>query len=464
MSKKLLLSPVSTMTGVSALILFAYSNLKHTLLHSTAWDLGIFDQAVYLISQGQPAFSSLMRFHVLADHAALILYPLSLLYKIYPDVHWLLAVQAVSLALGAWLTGSLARQAGLKEPQAVTLAAVYLLYPLVFNINLFDFHPEVIAVPTLLWAILAARLGQTGWFCLAIIITLACKEVLALNVAAMGVWLLIFEKKRLCGAIALVAGVAWFIISTQVIIPSFGGETVTISRHISRYSYLGNSFPEMTKNLLLKPWLILEKVISFNTFKYLLTLVFPVIWGLSPQHLAPLVGAIPTLVLNILSTDKGQLELTTQYSLPILPFLLLAVISSLALGQGWLRNRRNIILWSLLAFLLMARYGDCTSYPKTLDTWQAMQEAIAQIQTKGGVLTDNQYATHVTHRPIVRQINSSIPCADDFAEVDYVLLNLRHPWPDTKECALNLVSQLKKTQQFKLSYQRDDVYLFVKRS
>ncbi len=83
MSKKLLkLSAIGTMIGISALVLFAYSSLRHMLFHSTAWDLGIFDQAVYLISQGQPAFSSLMRFHVLADHAALILYPLSILYKI----------------------------------------------------------------------------------------------------------------------------------------------------------------------------------------------------------------------------------------------------------------------------------------------------------------------------------------------------------------------------------------------
>lgn len=466
MNKNLLkLSPVSTMIGVSAIIFFAYGSLKHAFFHSTAWDLGIFDQGVYLISQGLPAFSSLMNFHLLADHAAVIFYPLSILYKIYPDVHWLLAVQAGALALGAWPTWSLARQAGLKETQAVAMAAVYLLYPLLFNINMFDFHPEVIAVPALLWAILSARLGQTGWFCLAIIIVPACKEVLALSVAAMGVWLLIFEKKRLYGTLALFVGVAWFIIATQVIIPVFGGETVTIGRHISRYSYLGNSFPEMASNLLFKPWLVLGKIFSLDTLNYLVLLVLPIIWGLSPRHLVPLVGALPILALNILATDPGQRQLTTQYSLPILPFLLLAVISSLAAGQGWpwLRNGRNIVIWSLLAFLFMAHYGEFQSYLKTLDTWKPMREAIAQIQTQGGVLTDNQYAPHVTHRPVVKQIASDLPPAD-LAKVDYVLLNLRHPWPDTKEPAAKLVSQLKTTQQFKLSYERDDVYLFVKRS
>ncbi len=451
------------MIGVSAIIFFTYSSFKHALFHSTAWDLGIFDQAVYLISQGQPAFSSLMNFHVLADHAALILYPLSILYKIYPTVYWLLAVQAVALALGAWPTTSLARQAGLKETQAVAMAAVYLLYPLLFNINLFDFHPEVIAVPAILWAILSARLGQLGRFCLAIMIVLACKEVLSLTVAAMGLWLLIFDKKRLYGTIALFTGVAWFIITTQVIIPFFGSETVTISRHISRYSYLGSSFPELARNMLFKPGLVWGKIISLNTLHYLFILVVPIIWGLSPRHLAPLIGAIPILVLNILSTDAGQQQLTTQYSLPILPFLLLAVISSLAAGQGWLRNGRNIILWSLVAFLLMTNYRQYQSDLESLDTRKATQEAIAQIQTNGGVLTDNLYAPHVTHRAVVKQIISNLPAAD-WVGVNYVLLNLRHPWPDSKQAGVELVSQLKKNQQFKLSYQRDDVYLFVKKS
>ncbi|MHC5730576.1 MAG: DUF2079 domain-containing protein, partial [Nostoc sp.] len=156
------------------------------MFQSTAFDLGIFDQAVYLISQGEPPISSFMGFHILGDHAAWIFYPLALLYKIYPSLYWLFAVQAVALALGALPTWHLARQAGLKENQAIAIAFVYLLYPLVFNANLFDFHPEMIALPLLLTAVLAARLGQVGWFCLSIFLVLGCKEVLSLTVVGMG--------------------------------------------------------------------------------------------------------------------------------------------------------------------------------------------------------------------------------------------------------------------------------------
>ncbi|BAT51954.1 hypothetical protein NOS3756_08850 [Nostoc sp. NIES-3756] len=203
----------------SVLILLAASSLRHELFQSTAFDLGIFDQAVYLISQGKEPVTTIQGFHILGDHAAWIFYPLALLYKIYPSVYWLFAVQVIALGIAALPIWYLSLQAGLKESQAIAIMIAYLLYPLVFNANLFDFHPEVIAVPLLLSAVLAARSQRIGWFCLSIIVVLGCKAVLSLTVAAMGVWLIFFEKRRLYGAIALGVGVAWFFIATQ---PEFG--------------------------------------------------------------------------------------------------------------------------------------------------------------------------------------------------------------------------------------------------
>ena len=453
-------SAVGLMIGVSASILFACSSLRHALFQSGAFDLGIYDQVVYLMSQGEPPISSFLGFHHMGNHAAWAVYPLALLYKIYPDVHWLLAVQAVALAVGALPTWHLARQAGLKESLAVAMAAVYLLYPLVFNVNLFEFHPEVMAIPVLLGAVLAARKSQIGWFCLSIIFVLGCKAVLSLTVAAMGIWLLVFDKRRLSGAIALCAGVAWFLIATQVIIPFFsGGEAAAVGR----YSYLGNSVLEIASNLVFKPGLILGKVISLDTLEYLGLLVLPVVWGLSPQHLTPLVSAIPTLVLNILSDKQVQRDLIHQYSLPVVPFLLLAVISTLAANRGWLRSRRAIILWSLLAFLALAKYGYFGSrYLSSLDTWQATREAKARIQTPGGVLTTNRIAAHLTHRRLIKFVDDLTPLSTDLTQFEYVLLNVRHPGgTGSPKFTANLVSQLKKAELFQLRYQRDDVYLFV---
>jgi uncharacterized membrane protein len=451
--------PLTWMIGATALILFLSSSLRHALFNSTGWDLGIYDQVVYLISQGKQPFSSFLQMHHLGNHAAWSVYALALLYKIYPSVYWLLLVQAVALSLGALPIWHLARLAGLREGQALAMSAVYLLYPVVYNTNLFDFHPEVMGVPVLIGAILAACLGRVLWFTLAILFVLGCKAVLSLTVTAVGFWLLVFEKKRVCGAIALIAGIGWFIIVTQLVIPGFSGEEAAA---VSRYSYLGDSVLEIVKNLFLKPGPIFKVVFSLDNLKYLILLFAPVIWGLSPQTLTPLVPAVPALALNLLADYQPQKDIVAQYSLPIVPFLVLAVIATLADGRGWLRKPRWIVLWSLIFFLGLARWSYFfTKYLPTMDTWQANREAIALIQTQGGVYTTNEIAPHLSERPLIERTVTTEP--HDLTKFDYVLLNKRHPGTNSsKEFAAQLVEQLQRMPQFKLRYQRDDVYLFQK--
>ncbi|WP_228042376.1 MULTISPECIES: DUF2079 domain-containing protein [unclassified Tychonema] len=508
--------PVFLMIVVTTIILFIASSARHALFHSTAFDLAIFDQAIYLISQNQTPFSSLMGINILGDHTAFIFYPLALLYKIYPDVHWLLFVQAVSLALGAWPCWSLARQAGLNESKAIAIAAVYLLYPAVFNVNLFDFHPEVIAVPAILAAILAARLDKILWFCAATVLILSCKAVLSLTIVMMGVWLFFFEKKSRCGLIAIFLGAAWFLIATQAIVPYFNQGKQHAG--VGRYHYLGNSVFEIVVNLALKPNLVAGRLISADTLGYLILLFLPAIWWISPRHLSPLIGASPMLLMNILSDIDAQRDLIHQYSVPIFPFLLTAVISTLADRQKrasnfwknagnylwnyrnwmpriwtkvsqrisiksvkriwkhriWVRQSRKsgkllftnswlsklLILWALITFLALAKYGYFgTIYLESLDTWQATRQAINRVETKGNVLTDNSLATHLAHRKTIKLLHQ-VANGQSLNEFEYVLLNLRHPWPDTADTAVRVAAQLKNSPEFKISYQQDDVFLF----
>lgn len=445
---------------VSTVIFFACSSLRHILFQSTAFDLGIFDQAVYLISQGKAPISTFMGYHILGDHAALVWYPLALLYKIYPSVYWLFAVQALALALGAVPTWYLAYQAGLPKAQSTAVAVAYLLYPQIFNVNLFDFHPEVIALPALLAAAWFARQRRFWLFCLSIIVVLGCKAVLSLTVAAMGVWLLVFEKRRWCGFVALGLGVAWFALASGVIIPTFSGKEAAA---VGRYSYLGDSVFGIAKNLIFKPGIIFSKIFSLDNFGYLVLLFAPIIWGISLKTAAPLVSAIPCIALNIIADYQPQKDLVHQYSVPAVPFLMLAIIATLAAGKGWVRSQRGIIIWSLVGFLALAKFtyfGE--RYLYTLDTWQANREAISLVKPQASVLTTASISPHLSHRQTINLAYAEQQLADAI-KYDVILMNTRHPgWGNNKDAARNLVNQLENRQEFKLIYQRDDVYLFEK--
>ncbi len=446
--------------GIATLIFLISSITRHLLFQSNALDLGWFDQAVYLISQGKNPIVSFQDFHILGDHASLILYPIALFYKLYPSVYWLLLIQAIALSSAAWPMWLLAHQAGLKDNQAFAVMIAFLLYPLLFNVNLFDFHPEVIALPAILWAIWTARNQQLIGFIISILIILSCKAVLSLTVAAMGFWLLIWEKKKVYGFIALISGVAWFIIATKVIIPQFSGAEVAA---VGRYSFLGNSVGEIIQNLILKPNIILSRIFTGENFGYLLLLIAPVLWGLSFQYLTSLIPALPSLFLNLLTDYFPQKDITHQYSLAILPFLFLAVIASLANNKGLVKNPKGIIIWSLITFLALGKYG--YFFSKYLENWNnlaAMQEAVQLVKTDESLLVSPQIAPHLSQRVTVKlAIKDAEPI--DPSPFTYILINTRHPgWENSQETVKNLVQQLQQNPNFKTQYQRDDIWLFQK--
>ncbi|MDJ0632773.1 MAG: DUF2079 domain-containing protein [Xenococcaceae cyanobacterium MO_188.B29] len=262
-------------------------------------------------------------------------------------------------------------------------------------------------------------------------------------------------------SIAIIFGLGWFVIATQIIIPHFSGSEVAA---VDRYSYLGDSVFEIIKNLFLQPWRIGNQVFSLGTLEYIFLLILPVLWAISPRsNFAPLIGAIPILFINILSESAGQRNLVHQYSLPILPWLFLVVIAAMASNKTWLKRSRIILIWSVCTFLALAKFGYFGSlYLESIDTWQATREAITQIENQGGVLTTTDIAPHLTHRPLV-QLATIGSESDDFSNIEYVLLNARHPgWASSTETIHNLREKFRQMPEFQLKYQQDDVVLFTK--
>ncbi len=494
--KKLIELPPKQILWIMAIalfILFLISSVRHAIFHSTGFDLGIYDQVVYLISQGQVPISSFLGYHHLGNHGAWLVYPLALFYKIWPSVYWLLFIQSLSLAIALLPLWNLAKLTGLNEQVSLGVIISYLLYPIVFNVNLFDFHPEVMALPVIFFVLLCAEKKAIGWFTLGVIWILGCKAVLSLLIIGLGLWLLIFEKRAKFGLIALILGSAWFIIVTQGIIPAFSGEEVAA---VGRYSYLGDSVFSIASNMLLLPHLVLGKIFSFDTLRYLFLLILPIIWGLIPfnkqtakaqiwQTLTTCTPISIILFLNILSDVSFQRSLNYQYSLPFVPFFLLAMIRNLQVNQTYWQSFRSapswfvslpvkvsnmtlkipnflfpktILIWSLFTLILIGNFNEYFGYFQQIDNGRSLQQAVGKIQTKGGVLTDNKIAPHVTHRPMVKLLDQTTPT--NLVEFDYILLNLRYPWSDTKSQGIALSKKLTNHPQWQISFQANDIVLF----
>ena len=170
-----------------AFFLWICSLSRHLLFQSNVYDLGIFDQWFWLISQGLEPISSITKVHVLADHGAWVIYLYALLYKLWSNVNWLFITQAISLSFTAIPLWLLCTQENLNKKVSWLICGVWWLQPVVFNVNLFDFHPEVWAMPALAGCYLAAKNKNTMlWLVLALFV-IGCRDGMILITAGIGI-------------------------------------------------------------------------------------------------------------------------------------------------------------------------------------------------------------------------------------------------------------------------------------
>jgi len=101
----------------------------HHGLGTSAYDFGLYDQGVWLMSQFKAPFVTLMGRNLLGDHTSFILVFLVPLYWIWPSAGVLFFTQSLFIALGAVPVFLLARKLLLHEGFALALAACYLLHP-----------------------------------------------------------------------------------------------------------------------------------------------------------------------------------------------------------------------------------------------------------------------------------------------------------------------------------------------
>jgi uncharacterized membrane protein len=417
--------------GASSIFLLAISTLRHWLFRSGAMDLAFFDQLAFLISRGQMPISSFTGYHLLGDHAAYVMYLIAPLYRVVADVHVLLIVQALALSIGAYPLWRIALLEGLTRAQANAVALAYLLYPLMLAANVFDFHPEVLAVPALLFAVLAVKRDRLAMFIASILVALGGKEVVGLTVAAMGFWLLVFEKKRAYGTLALVMGLGWFVFATRFVIPAFGAGKEASG--VRLFTYLGSSVPEIIVGLITHPERWIGHVLRFKVAIYLAVIFGPVCWGLAPtgRALAVLLAAAPTMALNVLadpSTGENLLAPFSHYSLLVAPFVALSLVYGVASGRCFLTRPRFIAAWSV-ALLFVGLVGRLAIMNRgggdLADDRMLTLESIKRLDRSGALLTTHEIAPHVSHRRMVQYVGRIHPMSS-LDHFDYVLLNRAH--------------------------------------
>ena len=232
-----------------------------------SYDMGIYDQAIWLVSRGGQTFMSVRGLDVWGHHFNPVFYLLAPFYWLGAGPSFLYVVQNTLLGLGALPVYLIATARFRRPVVGLLFALIYLVYTPVQFIAWVNFHPEALAITPFLFAWYFATTKRWRWCFVFVVLALITREDVALAVVMMALVLAISNRRsptvrhdlRMAGAIAAL-GAAWYLVATQLVIPHFnhGNQAFYLQNFFGDY---GGTFPGIARTILRHPnWVVRDAV------------------------------------------------------------------------------------------------------------------------------------------------------------------------------------------------------------
>ncbi len=292
----------------------------HHGLGTSAYDYGLYDQGVWLMSRFDAPFVTLMGRNLMGDHASFILVFLVPVYWLFPSAGALLFTQSLFIALGAVPVYLLGRKLIGTEAYAVALAACYLLHPAVGWSNRENFHPDSYLAPLLGMAIYAAVERRWRMYTVFFVLSLMVKEDVSLVLVPLGTWVAIKRDRRI-GVLSIVGSLSFMAVAMFAVMRSLIGVP---TRNGWRVPFGGPG--GFLKTVFTDPVAVVKHYWSDSRPWYFWQMTVPFAWVLAR---APGIAMISVVVLgtNMLSTFWYQYQIEYHYALVAVP--------ALAMGTVW---------------------------------------------------------------------------------------------------------------------------------
>lgn len=406
-------------------ILGSVSLLRHYNFQTQTWDMGIFVQTFWNLSQGNGPVNTVEEItNHFGVHASPIIYVLLPGFMLFPSAYYLLLIQTLALALGALFLYLFSKKILQRHDFPLLISAGYLLYPALHWVNLFDFHPIAFLVPALLGAFYFFYEARWLWFWLFIILAVFTQEDAILAVMFAGFFLAFIHwreaKERRIALLASTLAFIYFIVSIKILMPYFGGGLL----RLDRYAHLGESFYEIARNLLFNPALFFKTAFSAPKLLYFLWLFLPVLF-LPFFYLSSLLLLFPGFLENLLTNFANQFSGFFQYDSMLIAGLFIAVIYGLQKILSRWPNRARLfrgvlavaILGSFLARSPISPFYFPLESFKFNERREVLNQIVQSIPANASVSAQTNIVPHIANREHIYMLGFE-PFRPDFVIVD----------------------------------------------
>jgi uncharacterized membrane protein len=367
------------LVGILCFSTFQYSRF------AVAKDFALYSQAWWSIGHGHlNPFSTVVGTSFWRNDAEFVMWPLSLLYHIYPNPIVLLWIQAAAIVATEWVVFSWVLEVlggspklPLRSARLITIGVgvALVIDPWAYETTAFDFHPHVIAAFFVLLAghdLWAGKLRRL-WFWVPL--ALLCCAPSGLYVVGVGIsGILAGRRTRPYGFLLVVVGLAytWFL-------TALGGDGVGGQGIAAWYSYLTGShehptFLDIVSGVFRHPRLVTHMIADRWAVLFEFAVTMGLIGVVSPWGIGPMLMVFTPSLLN---ASPAFLKLAASFqSWSALPFILVGSVMLLTrlLTYGhWTRR----IAVGVIATWVTAAVAVAASVLPTIGAWIAVDAPAA---------------------------------------------------------------------------------------
>ncbi len=293
-------------------------NIHHALGTAT-YDSALYDQGMWLLSQFEAPFVTLMGRNLFGDHTSFVLLFLVPLYWIAPGAWIMFTAQSAAIAAGAIPVFLYARRRLGSEWWALIGAGTYLLHPAVGWTNLENFHPDAFLGVFVGFAIYGALERKWRLYGVFVVLSLLVKEDVSLVIVPLGIWVSVRRDRRI-GLLTVLGSLAFMAVAMFVVMRSLIGVP---TRNTWRIPFGG--IRGLVDTAFTNPTELVDHLRSDDRPWYLVQMTAPFAWLFARLPDVALISAL-VLFTNILSTFWYQYQIDYHYSLIAVPALAIGTV------------------------------------------------------------------------------------------------------------------------------------------
>ncbi len=387
---------------------FSLLNYKYNHFGYYDWDLALYNQAIWQLSQGS-FYSHLWGMNFLANHAEYITFLLVPIYKIFSHPMTLVCFKVLSSVFGGYILYLIARKSFSFLTSIIFMLLYFLYPPNVFGL-LYEFHFESLSLILIFLLLYFFQNEQFKSFIVVAILTALIKENMPPIIVMFGIYGLLirskYEEKIKWGVAPIVIGLTVFITAIFFITPYLRKDFPTNNQYLGLYSQLGTSPIEIAKTFIFNPIKILSMMFDSRNIFYLKELFAPLMFL---PLLSPLIVllSLPLFLQHLLSGAAQEHTIYFHYATTFSPFLFVAMIETLRTFQ--LRMKKHIITFVVcllvaVGIINLSHYKNalivrlrCYSDYESAQLWRL----INQIPSDKGVMATLSFLAPLSNRPVV---------------------------------------------------------------